>query len=320
MSNNPLVSIVIPTYNRKKLAERLIRSLIKSTYKNIEIIVIDDASPDNTKEYLEKIFKSNKKIKIHKNKKNMFAAGSKNEGQKRAKGIYMAFIDDDNVVDKNMIKEMVEILNNNPEAGEVGPINYNYNKKSSILLTRSTRNMWTSKTLHMRTLKEFKFKDIWEADDVPNAFMVRKSVIDKNKIKFKPKYGIMYEESDYAYQIRKAGYKVYMVKKAKIYHDIEDSGSKKKSKDYLYHFMEDPRRPYVFARNRLIFHSLYSNLVQQIVIFIFWIWFFTIYYCYKLFFYSGFGEFTLKERFKASLSYLKGTLVGYAYVISGTKI
>lgn len=313
--NEPLVSIIIPTYNRKKSAERLINSLIKSKYKNYEIIVIDDASADNTSTYLSSKFKNNR-IRIYRNKKNLYAAGAKNEGQKRATGKYYLFIDDDNVVDKNMISELVKFLEENQEVGQVAPINYNFNKKDALLLTRSTRNMWTTKTLHLRTLEPFKGKMAWEGDDAPNVFMVRGEVIKKNKISFNQKYGIMYEESDYAYKIKKLGYKMFMVRAAKTYHDIEDGKKGEKKKDYLYHFMLDPRRSFTFARNRIIFHKLYSTKAQQIGIFTFWIWFFTSYYLYKFLFYSGFGEFNLRSRLFVASNYLKGNFEGYKNIFS----
>src|SRR3989344_2454697 len=134
MQDNPPVSIVIPTYNRKKSAERLIKSLINGSYKNLEIIVIDDASLDNTSDYLNSKFKGSKKVKIFRNNKNLFAAASKNEGQKRAEGEFIMFIDDDNVVDKNMISVLVKVLIDDSNIGEVAPINYNYNDKKKILL------------------------------------------------------------------------------------------------------------------------------------------------------------------------------------------
>lgn len=311
----PLVSVITPTYNRKKLAERLIKSVLNSSYKNIEHIIVDDASPDNTSEYLKSKFKNNKKIKIFKNKKNLFAAGTKNEGQKKAKGDFILFADDDNVLDSKMIENLVRVLLENPKIGEVGPINYNFNKKNVVLMSRSTRNMFTTKTLHLRSLTLFKGKKFWPTDDVPNSFMVRADIVRKNKIKFKPEYGIMYEESDYAYKIRKAGYEIVIVRDAKVYHDIEDPRAKTK-KDYLYHFMSDKRRPFVFARNRILFHSIYSNIFQKIGIYIFWVWFFSFYYIYKFMSYDGYGKFSFLDRINISFAYFKGTLNGLYLVIS----
>lgn len=315
MNNNfPLVSIVIPTYNRKKMAERLINSILRNTYKNIEIIVIDDASLDGTSEYLNAKFGKNKKIKIFKNKKNLFAAGSKNVGQKKTKGELIMFIDDDNTVEHEMIGKLVNVFKTDPGIGEAGPVNYNFNDKNLVLLSRSTRNMWTTKTHHLRSLTPFKSMKQWETDDIPNAFMVRAGVIKKNKIEFRAKFGIMYEESDYAYRIRKAGYKIAIIRNAKIYHDIEDNSLKDKRKDYMYHFMEDKRRPFVFARNRVIFHSLYSSKIQKVFIFSFWIWFFSAYYVYKFLFYNGYGDFSIFSKLKAAISYLEGTIIGLRFI------
>lgn len=315
MQDNPLVSIIIPTYNRKKSSERLIKSIISGKYKNIEILVIDDASKDKTSDYLKSKFKNNKKVKIFRNKKNLFAAGSKNVGQKKAKGEYIAFIDDDNVIEKNMISVFVNAFRMYPDFGELGPINYNLNNKKAILHTSSTRSMWTTKTKHLRTLKPFGSKKVWEVDDIPNAFMVRADVVRKRKIEFRPSYGIMYEESDYAYRISRLGYKIMMMRDAKIYHDIEDLSNKEKPKDYMYHFMEDGRRPFTFARNRIVFHKLYSTKFQNIFILLFWIWVFTAYYSYKFMFYNGYGDFTLSQRLNASIKYLRGTFNGLGQVL-----
>ena len=144
--------------------------------------------------------------------------------------------------------------------------------------------------------------------------MVRAEVIKKNKIEFRAKFGIMYEESDYAYRIREAGYKIVIARNAKIYHDIEDLSLRNKSKNYMYHFMEDKRRPFVFARNRVIFHSLYSSKIQKVFIFSFWIWFFSAYYIYKFLFYNGYGDFSIFAKFNAAISYLEGTIVGLGFV------
>lgn len=311
--NNPLVSIVIPTYNRKLMLVRLVESILSGDYKNIEIVIIDDASADGTYEFLNKKYYTNKKIKIIRNKKNLFAAGSKNVGQKNATGELIMFIDDDNIVDKKMISELVEIFINSPGIGEVGPINYSLANKSKVLFCGADRNMWTTKTNHKKSLTEFNKLDFWETDDIPNAFMVRGDVIRKNKIEFNVKFGIMYEESDYAYRIKKAGYKVFMVKKAKIYHDIEDELT---NKNYLLHFLEDSRRSFTFARNRIIFHSKYSTKPQIIGIYLFWIWVFTVYYSYKFLSYDGYGKFNTNQKLKSIYKYFSGNISGYRLVLT----
>lgn len=304
---NPLVSIVIPTHNRKKMLVRLIDSIFDNTYKNIEIIVIDDASSDGTFEYVKNTFK---KVKIFRNKKNLFTAGSRNEGFRKCKGQFVFFIDDDNELDKYTISMMLKVLMSDSSVGEVGPVNYNFNNKKKVLWFLTKRNMWTTKTNQPRNLNLVKGKDYWETADVPNAFMVRGDIVRKNKIYFRENFGIMYEESDIAYRIRNLGYKIIVSRGAKIYHDIEVSEKGKKKKDYMYHFMEDKRRPFVFARNRIIFHSLYSSKLQLLGIILFWSWFFAAYYIYRILFYNGVGKYSILKRFNLAFAYLSGCLVG----------
>jgi len=86
----------------------------------------------------------------------------------------------------------------------------------------------------------------------------------------------------------------------------------------MYHFMEDKRRPYVFARNRIIFHSIFSSKLEFLSIIFIGIWIFVVYYSYiKFFFYNGIGEFGLLHRIGLVASYLKGTLDGISFVASG---
>ena len=90
------VSIVIPTYKRAENLERAIKSCLNQTYKNIEIIVVDDNVPDSeyAKSTKEKVMKYPEVIYV-KNERNMGGALARNEGIKRATGEFIAFLDDD---------------------------------------------------------------------------------------------------------------------------------------------------------------------------------------------------------------------------------
>ena len=89
----PLVSIIIPTFNRSNYIKRAINSALNQIYEYIEVIVIDDNSYDNT----EKIVKSikDKRVRYYKNSKNMGAPFSRNRGFYLSKGEYINFLDDD---------------------------------------------------------------------------------------------------------------------------------------------------------------------------------------------------------------------------------
>jgi len=230
----PLVSVVIPTHNRRNSVKRLVQSVLNSSYKNVEIIVVDDASSDGTLAFLTEKYRKNKNITILHNKKNLYTAATRNKGAEKAKGDYIFFVDDDNVVDKNTIAELVKPFEDDHLIGEIGPINYNFNSKKKVLWCVTRRDMFTTKTYQPRSHKEFGKRLTWSTADVPNAFMVRREVFKKYKIKFREVFEIMYEESDYAYRVRNAGFKVVVARNARIYHDIEEARSKKKEKKGLF--------------------------------------------------------------------------------------
>lgn len=93
--NNDLISIIIPTYNRKKSIVKSIKSILNQTYSNIEVIVVDDASTDNTKDVIKKI--KDKRLKYYKLRTNHGACYARNYGVSKANGTYVSFNDSDDI-------------------------------------------------------------------------------------------------------------------------------------------------------------------------------------------------------------------------------
>lgn len=110
----PLVSIIIPTYDRTEFLKLTIESIINQTYKNIEIIVVDDGTPHDRNLLLCQTFEKVKYIKIE---NSGGPAKPRNTGINLAKGKYIAFIDDDDLWLPNKIETQVNILEQNPEFG-----------------------------------------------------------------------------------------------------------------------------------------------------------------------------------------------------------
>jgi len=114
MNKEPLVSIIIPTYNRAKLLPRTINSVLKQNYKNWELIVIDDRSTDNTKELIEGYSKKDSRIKYVLNYHKKGPGGARNCGIENAKGKYIAFLDSDDEWFKQHLEESIAILESEP--------------------------------------------------------------------------------------------------------------------------------------------------------------------------------------------------------------
>lgn len=104
-----LVSIIIPIYNVEKYLEKCIKSIINQTYRNLEIILINDGSTDESAKICEAYKELDNRI-IFINKKNGGAASAKNEGLKVAKGDYITFVDSDDFVELDMIEYMVNTI------------------------------------------------------------------------------------------------------------------------------------------------------------------------------------------------------------------
>lgn len=114
-----MVSVIIPTYKRSEFIERAIESVLKQTYLDFEIIVVDDNDPNTEyREELEKKMKkyeANPKIKYIQHEKNKNGAAARNTGINVAKGEYITFLDDDDIFLSNRLEILVDKLEKNQE-------------------------------------------------------------------------------------------------------------------------------------------------------------------------------------------------------------
>ena len=106
-----LVSVIIPTYKRADNIERAVKSVVNQTYKNIEIIVVDDnANNPKDREKTRNIVKKYKNIKFIENKENLGGALTRNVGIENANGNYIAFLDDDDEYISTKIEKQLKLL------------------------------------------------------------------------------------------------------------------------------------------------------------------------------------------------------------------
>ena len=105
------VSVIIPTYNSEKYIKECINSVINQTYKNLEIIVIDDKSTDKTLEVIKTI--KDKRIKVITLSKNKGVSNARNIGIKKSTGDYISFIDSDDYWIKEKISKQISFMEKN---------------------------------------------------------------------------------------------------------------------------------------------------------------------------------------------------------------
>lgn len=106
------ISIIVPIFNSEKYLKRCLDSLIYQTYKNLEIILIDDGSNDDSLKICKNYQEKDKRIKIY-SQRNQGVSAVRNKGLTIATGDYIAFVDSDDIISKNMYEILVECLEKN---------------------------------------------------------------------------------------------------------------------------------------------------------------------------------------------------------------
>ena len=164
---NNQVDIIIPVYNSQEFINKTINSVFRQTYKKWKIIIIDDASTDNTIKLLEKIrkkYKERRKIVILKNNINSGQAFSRNRGLKYSKSKFVTFLDSDDFWDKNKLKKQINFM-----------LKYNYD--FTYCDYKSIKN---NKIKIIKTPNFFNYKNFTKNTSIATSAMIIKKKILKN--------------------------------------------------------------------------------------------------------------------------------------------
>ncbi|MEW6053681.1 MAG: glycosyltransferase [Nitrospirota bacterium] len=165
----PKVSVIIPTYNRADFLYSAISSVLAQTFQDFEIIVVDDASTDATRDITEG-FKEKRLIYVN-HKKNKGEAFSRNSGVMQAKGIYIAFLDDDDEWSPEKLSKQVDLLDN--AADNVGLVYTGYS-----VIEKNSQNVLSIK---LPSNKGVVYEDIIRRNFIgtPSTVLIRRACIEK---------------------------------------------------------------------------------------------------------------------------------------------
>ena len=105
---NDLISVVVPIYRVEKFLKRCVDSILNQTYKNIEVILVDDGSPDNCGLMCDEYKKQDHRVKVI-HKQNSGLGYARNSGLDIAKGEFVSFIDSDDYISLDMYEKMYEL-------------------------------------------------------------------------------------------------------------------------------------------------------------------------------------------------------------------
>ncbi|MFC1655702.1 glycosyltransferase family 2 protein [Patescibacteria group bacterium] len=287
----PKLSIVITTKNRKQDLLECIDSITKSTFKDREIIIVDDVSTDGTEKLRSEDF-NEMNVRIYHQEKPLMMVKARNFGAQKATGRYVLFIDDDNVIDEKMIEHLVEAADFNVEYGILGPAMFYFDTKEKYL-DYQTFNFYSGRT---RGLMDHSSRKLVDSDGVPNVFLIKREVFERLG-HFDEKLIQTFTEPDFAFAVRSA-YKCGIVKDAITYHKISKT---KNARSFGGKFSQ---KAYCLMRNRTVLVARYGSWIQKLVYIACFSWLWPIVY----------SIFMLKERqFRLIKLYVHGFKDGIIY-------
>ncbi|MFX0141216.1 MAG: glycosyltransferase family 2 protein [Candidatus Hodarchaeota archaeon] len=249
-----LVSIILLNYNNNHFTVDCLKSLTKQSYKNFEIIIIDNASKYGT--YLElktilKEFESKLKIKLIRSEYNLFFAGGNSIGIKNAKGDYIFLLNNDTEVVPDFLEKIVNYLDKNKDVGMICPKILFYKDKNRIWYGGAylnPRSIYFSYHLGINQKDNEKYDQMNEpAYACGAALITRRKIIDKVGL-MDEIFFIYVEDVDWSYRAKKKGYKLIYFPDTVVYHKLDIITKKNRLG-----FRENPFQIYLYTRNKIIF-------------------------------------------------------------------
>ncbi len=247
----PLISVVIVTYNAAKYIDACLTSVLTSSWKPLEIIVVDNASTDNS---LEKLKKFKQKITLYALTENIGYTGGNNYAAARAQGKYAFFLNPDTKVTSDVFGPLVSAINRTPKVVACQPAVYLLKSPKQLNLTGKV-----TQYLGFDWLRDFNSDVLPEAGEITSlsgsGFLIDREMFLRVGA-FDENFFLYFEDSDLSWRLRLLGYKLWFEPKSNMYHD--------------YKYIPDPKslllakKLYYYERNRLL--MLWKNYSYRTLI------------------------------------------------------
>lgn len=219
-----LVSIIVPIYNTENFLRECIESILNQSYKDIELILVDDGSKDGSLVLCDDYKRRDKRIKVI-TKKNTGVSDTRNVGVAASKGTYICFVDSDDVVKPTYVETLLEGVT--AEGVDVAYCNFEhlYENRRIPKEPRLASGVYTFAELESKIIDDGKlsgvlFGSAWMA-------IYKKSIIDNYDIKFNPKIKIN-EDGIFNIEYCMKSAKIQMLSEAYLYEYRRDSSVTKK--------------------------------------------------------------------------------------------
>jgi GT2 family glycosyltransferase len=244
MTQPPLIAVVIVNFNGYEMTRACLRSFRRVTYRNYVLIVVDNASNDNSVQKLKKEFPH---AYYMASTFNTGFTGGNNMGLKRAEELdakYVFFLNNDTIVSENILDELILFSSRHPEVGIVGPLTYYFETEDTISFGGAEINRNTGTYIQFnknKTLSQLEDKVIY-CSFIEGAAMFMCTALAVEAGGFSDVYFLTSEESELCVRVADKGYKLAVITSCSVWHKISrtlEGGS--------------ALRNYFTFRNRLLF-------------------------------------------------------------------
>ena len=220
IESDPFVSVIILNYNGKDYLANCLDSVLKCRYSNFEVLLVDNASTDNSMETAQQIFSGDPRLRIIKNPSNLGFSGGNNAGYTHCRGDYVVFLNNDTVVEVDWLASLVSALQSDPTIGLA---------QSKILMMDSDNVQiggWVFSNYLVRkhplgqnkSSRKMPFQPVFEVSVASGASMIApKALIDEIGL-FDPKIPFFYDDTLLSFKVWLANKRVVTVENSKIHH------------------------------------------------------------------------------------------------------
>ncbi len=268
------ISVIIVSYNVRGFLENLVHSLRRALDRiEAEVIVVDNASEDNTVEFVRNNFPE---VKIIENRVNVGFGKANNQAVIEAKGEYLLLINPDAVVQEDTIKEMLHFMASHPDAGAASCKILNADGTLQKTCRRGFPTPWvaftkisglsslfpTTKLFGRYNLTYLNASEVHEVDAIGGSFMVIPRAVFEKVGGFDEDYFMYGEDIDLCYKIKHAGYKVYYTPQTTAVH-FKGESTKRSNIDQTYEFYHAMN---VFVEKRYGSGTLLSRILNTAIV------------------------------------------------------
>lgn len=268
MEKSPLVSIIIVSFNTKKLTLECIASLTTFVKSSYEVIVVDNASEDGTVAALSKLTRKYKSLQIIKNKDNKGFAAANNQGIEIAKGEYVLLLNSDTYLSQDAISPIVRHFQKNPLLGvascQLQNKDGSLQASGGFFPTPLRLFFWMFFIDDIPVLRNFLtpfhpqpsfYKVSRELDWVTGAFFMFPRALTEKIGRLDEEYFMYVEELDFCYRAKKEGFKVHLFTDSSIVHLGQASSTNE------FALVSEFRNISLFYQKHLSSYSAYAKLM-----------------------------------------------------------